>query len=226
MLDDAHLALMPSRELRDELRDMQMKDPRLPALAHSPRGEPQPGAIITLKNQAGAVVFQMVEVPVPDVAGHLYVGQLPGRASPLAGELDGLTAFGVRHIYGLLPRLDLDDLYRVPRYVEEAQARFGERFHLLDVIDYEVPPDDAAFEAAVADAERALVSGDKVYCHCGAGCGRAGVFVACVLVRRGVPPLAAVEAFRSIRGCGPETGDQVAFVVRFAERLASAAQRG
>ena len=218
MLDDAHLALMPPPALRDALRALVQESPRLSELAAARRGGPDAAAIVTLTNDAGETVFQMVEVPVPGVGGRLFVGQLPGRATKLAGELDALVAFGVRHVVGLLPAIDLGDLYRVPTYVEEARARFGERFVLLDVVDYEVPPDDAAFEAAVDAAERALVSGDAVYVHCGAGCGRAGVFVACLLVHRGADPFDAIERFRKLRGCGPETPEQAAYVVRYARK--------
>lgn len=216
VLDDAHLALMPPPPLVDELRALERADPRIPALAVAPRSAPDPAAIVTLTSAAGETVFQMVEVPVPEVKGRLYVGQLPGRATALAGELDALVAFGIRHVVALLPAIDLGDFYRVPAYVEEARARFGDRFVLVDVVDYEVPPDDAAFEAAVEAADRALVAGDKVYVHCGAGCGRAGLFAACLLVHHGIGPLDAVQRFRDVRGCGPETAGQVAYVVRYA----------
>jgi len=75
-----------------------------------------------------------------------------------------------------------------------------------------------AFEAMVEAADRALVAGDKVYMHCGAGCGRAGVFAARIMVHHGVEPLDAIEQFRAVRGCGPETAEQAAYVVRHAAR--------
>jgi protein-tyrosine phosphatase len=218
MLDEAHLALMPSRTLVAELRELAQLDPRISALARAQRGTPDPAAVVTLMNDAGETVFEMVEVPVPGVAGRLFVGQLPGRASKLAGELDALVAFGIRHVFSLLPAIDLADLYRVPTYVEEARTRFGERFVLLDVVDYEVPPDEAAFEAALGAADRALVAGDRVYVHCGAGCGRTGVFASCLLGLHGAEPLDAIGRFRAVRGCGPETPEQVAYVVRHAGR--------
>ncbi|MFO0758642.1 MAG: hypothetical protein U0359_19265 [Byssovorax sp.] len=221
MLDDAHLALMPSASLRDELDEIATKDARISKLVFGRGGAPDSSAIVTLPDRKGNVTFQMVEVPVPGVAGNLYAGQLPGRATPVAGELDALVAFGVRHVFGLLPRIDLDDLYRVPKYVEEAQARFGDRFRLLDVIDYEVPPDDAALDDAVRAAESALVAGDKVYVHCGAGCGRAGLFIGCLLARRGEDPVSAMIRYRAIRGCGVETPSQAAYVVRYAAGLAA-----
>ncbi|MEM9458718.1 MAG: hypothetical protein AAGF11_31365 [Myxococcota bacterium] len=219
MLDDAHLALLPPAAVRDELRALGQHDPDIARLAHASPGAPDPDAIVTLEDDAGKVVFQMVEVPVPGVSGQLLVGPQPGRITKLAGELDALAAYGVAHVLCLVPRIDLaGDAYRVPTYVEEATARFGEGFSLVDVVDYEAPPDDAAFEVALDAAERALVAGHKVYVHCGAGCGRAGVFASCMLVRRGTEPLAAVRRFREIRGCGPETPEQVAYVVRYAQR--------
>jgi protein-tyrosine phosphatase len=216
MLDDAHLALMPSRALVDALRELAQANPRIPELAFARRGTPDPAAIRTLTNAKGETVFQMVEVPVPGVTGQLFVGPLPGRASPLAGELDALVAFGIDRITGLLPAIDLPDLYRVPDYVAEARTRFGDRFTLLDVVDYEVPREDAPFEAALREADQALAAGEKVFVHCGAGCGRAGVFASCLLADHGMEPLDAVARFRSIRGCGPETAEQVAYVVRHA----------
>lgn len=218
MLDDAHLALMPSSALRDELHALVEQDPAIAQIAHSGPGAPDPAAIVTLRNPAGEIAFQMIEVPMPEASGRLFVGQMPGRATALAGELDALAAFGIGHVLCLVPRIDLAEPYRVPTYVEDATARFGAGFHLVDVVDYAVPPDDAAFEAALDAAERALAAGENVYVHCGAGCGRAGVFVACMLVDRGMEPLEAIRRFRALRGCGPETPEQVAYVVRHAQR--------
>jgi protein-tyrosine phosphatase len=219
MLDDAHLALLPPRSVKDALQALSQGDPHIAALANAGRSSPPPGAIITLTNARGETAFQMVEVPVAGVSGRLFVGPLPGRATKVTAELDALVAYGVRHVFGLLPAIDLPDLYRVPDYLDAVRARFGERFTLLDVVDYEVPPDDGAFEAAVGSAVRALVAGDKVYAHCGAGCGRAGVFASCVLVALGAEALEAVRRFRAARGCGPETAEQVAYVVRYAGRV-------
>jgi len=38
------------------------------------------------------------------------------------------------------------------------------------------------------------------------------------MVHHGAEPLDAIERFRAVRGCGPETADQVAYVVRHAAR--------
>jgi len=218
MLDDAHLALLPPRAVKAALQALAQADPHVAELANAARGSPAPGATVTLTNARGETAFQMVEVALAGVSGRLFVGPLPGRATKVASELDALVAFGVTRVVGLLPAIDLPDLYRVPDYLDAVRARFGERFTLIDVVDYEAPPDDAAFEAAVGAALQALGAGEKVYAHCGAGCGRAGVFASCVLVALGAEPLDAVRRFRAARGCGPETAEQVAYVVRYAAR--------
>jgi hypothetical protein len=214
MLDDAHLALLPPRSVKDALQALSRGDPHIAALANAGRSSPPPGAIITLTNARGETAFQMVEVPVAGVSGRLFVGPLPGRATKVTAELDALVGYGVRHVFGLLPAIDLPDLYRVPDYLDAVRARFGERFTLLDVVDYEVPPNDGAFEAAVGSAVRALVAGDKVYAHCGAGCGRAGVFASCVLVALGAEALGHVapapQARRIWQGTARELREMVA----------------
>lgn len=220
MLDDAHLALLPPRAVKEALQALARADPRLAELASASRGSPAPAAIVTLTNARGETAFQMVEVPVAGVSGRLFVGPLPGRATKVASELDALVAFGVTRVVGLLPAIDLPDLYRVPDYLDAVRSRFGARFTLIDVVDYEAPPDDAVFEAAVEATLRALTAGERVYAHCGAGCGRAGVFASCVLVAHGADALDAVRRYRAARGCGPETAEQVAYVVRYAARRA------
>lgn len=225
MLDEAHLALLPPRAVKDALQALAHRDPQIAELANARRSAPAPDAIVTLHNARGETAFQMVAVPIPDVPGHLFVGPLPGRATKLDAELDALVASGVTYVFGLLPAIDLPGLYRVPDYINAARARFGERFTLIDVVDYEVPPDDGAFEAAVATAVAALASGARVYAHCGAGCGRAGMFVSCVLVAMGTDALESVRRFRKARGCGPETTEQVAYVVRYAARREEASRR-
>ena len=67
-------------------------------------------------------------------------------------------------------------------------------------------------------AKDGACAADTVYVHCGAGCGRAGVFASCLLGLHGAEPLDAIGRFRAIRGCGPETPEQVAYVVRHAGR--------
>jgi hypothetical protein len=219
MIDEPHVALLPKRSVRDELRAIADADVRVRQLALAKPARPDPGAFISLTRN-GEVTFEMVELPLGGGSGRLTFGGIPGRVGPLTEELDALVSFGVRHLVCLIPRIDLGDHYRSPTFVSEATARFPDGFHILDVIDYEAPGDDEAFEALVERIDEALTSGESVYVHCGAGCGRVGTFVSCLLARRGVAPLDAVERFREVRGCGPESSEQVAYVVRFAQRRA------
>jgi protein-tyrosine phosphatase len=136
-------------------------------------------------------------------------------------ELDALLATVFCHIIALIPRIDLSGLYQNPDYIREAQKRFGDQLRILEVVDYEAPGNDALFEETVEYVDATLRRGEKVFVHCGMGCRRAGMFTSCILVRAGVPPVEAIETFRSIRGCGPETTDQVAYVVRFSRTSAN-----
>ncbi len=220
MLSDAHLLLMPSRALREELLRLSQEDPRIVELSRRQPDEPERPAFVYTEVQGDEGRYPVVEIPTPQRPGKLWVGRLPGRQGPLEEDLAAIESFGVRHIVCLLPAADIADpnLYHVPSYVALARERFGPRFHLAEVIDYEVPAEDAAFERLVEEIAGALRVGEHVLVHCGAGCGRAGIFASCVMVAAGLEPLEAVRAYRRHRGCGPETPEQVAYVVRYARR--------
>ena len=83
------------------------------------------------------------------------------------------------------------------------------------------PGDVAAFLAALDEVDLCVGRGETVLVHCGAGCGRTGMFSACLLVRHGSTPVEAIRTHRRLRGCGPETPEQVAFVVWYARFLES-----
>lgn len=220
MLSDAHLRLMPARDLRDELSRLAQDDRRIAELASRQPDDPKEPVVVFAQPEGDAGLYPMVEIPIPGRPGRLWVGRLPGRYGRLEEELSAIAAFGAKHVVCLLPAIDVADpqLYNVPSYVALARERFGDGFHLVEVVDYEVPADDAAFEARVAAIDGALAAGERVILHCGAGCGRTGIFAGCLMVAAGMDPLEAVRTYRRHRGCGPETPEQVAYVVRFARR--------
>jgi len=69
---------------------------------------------------------------------------------------------------------------------------------------------------AIAGALRALAEGKKILVHCGAGYGRTGLFLACLLVAQGMSAPASIELVRRRRPGSIETSDQEAMVGRWA----------
>lgn len=221
MSDDAYHALLPSLSVRDELYGIHRSEPRLARLGPAPPG-PVPGEHVTdVRDTEGARLYTMVRIPVPGVAGRLYVGPSPGYGPDCGPRLDALRSWGLGRVICLVPATDLVDLLGSPRYEEAARARWGERFTLHGIVDYDAPGDDAAFEALVADTVAALHAGEAVLVHCAMGCGRTGVLASCILVAQGADPIDAIHTFRDVRRCGPESGAQLAYVVRYARRRAS-----
>jgi len=196
------------QELQTLLRVM----PELKDLATRQPGDPElPSVHYASHNHGG--IYPMVHIPVYGRAGTLWVGRLPGAGpSPLEEEVDALKAFGIGRVICLVTE-------RVAgMYMHLARERFQIGFRRLEVPDFGTPPSDDVFEKELASTDEALGKGAQVLVHCHAGCGRTGMFVSCLLVRGGDAPSVAIRRFRRLRGCGPETPEQAAYVVRYARR--------
>lgn len=179
--------------------------------------EPAEPRVTWLGGAAGVAVFPVVPIQVPGLPGRLMVSRLPGRDPELLGaELDAVARAGVDRVFALVPGQDLETHRK--GYLGEARRRFGDRYGLVEVLDHQVPPSDRDFELAIARAWAALEDGQRVLAHCWAGCGRTGMFAACLLVRAGLGPREAVRSYRLARCCGPENLRQLAYVFRYAER--------
>jgi protein-tyrosine phosphatase len=206
---------MPSVEFRRELHRVLEQQPGLADLTRAQAGESKAAMELLLLGRAEAWAYPVIRVPLSGASGRLLAGRMPGWPRPerLLGELDSIASAGVNRMICLVPKEDLPSLYRLPRYAEEARARFGTGHSFVEVVDYEPPGDVAAFVAALDEVEERIAQSDTVLVHCGAGCGRTGMFAACLLTRHGYTPIEAVRTYRRLRGCGPETAEQVAFVV-------------
>lgn len=206
-----------ARKLEVELRAILAADNTLPELL-----EPQPDEPTVAKHEllcAGDTPYFVVPIPVPARPGSVWVSRLPGlRPLRAAKEVRALVEFGVNRVVCLVPENVICSLHGADRYLSEARAAFGPRFHEVAVADHQVPLDDGEFEACVAQVDRALAEGEKVLVHCVGGCGRSGMFTACVMVHGGIEPREAILRFRRNRKCGPETVEQIAYVFRYAGR--------
>jgi protein-tyrosine phosphatase len=206
----------PVPSLREELARLLGREPELGGLIHPHPGEPDQIRHEILCREP--VPYAVVHVPVPHRRGRLWVSRLPGFHRPqTASEVDALGRAGVGRVVCLVPEEALDRVHHADRYLRLARARWGAQFHLVGVPDHGVPPDDGAFRRCVRTVDAGLHQGEGVLVHCLGGCGRSGMFVACLLVRAGMAPGEAIRTFRAHRRCGPETAEQVAYVFRYAQ---------
>ncbi len=221
MFSSSTKRLMPPAELRAALATLLKEYPELNELTRAPSGTPESADLdLEFATHDGEKIYAMVQIPLPRGSGTLYVSQKPGRSPKrLVRELEGIVGFGITHIVCCIPEEDLEEVYDDPAFVHEARARFGDRPRMCEILDSAVPVDEPLFDSHVALTDEALEGGGKVLVHCGAGCGRAGMFASCLLVRRGMAPHEAIRSYWRKRGCGPETPGQVAYVQRYAQRL-------
>lgn len=150
-------------------------------------------------------------VPCDGVAGRLGLTHCPG----LDGDLDSdLTALRDEYRTDILVTL-LESHSLARRGLADLATRargLGIVTHHFPIVDGGVPVDRAGFDDLVRTLLDALRAGRTVVVHCLAGLGRSGTLAACLLVRTGLAPPAAIARVRQSRRRAIETPAQVAFV--------------
>ena len=97
----------------------------------------------------------------------------------------------------------------------------GLEFSSFPIPDLQVPRSESKLGEVLDHVAGNLSSGKNVLIHCRQGIGRTGLVAACLLVKSGMSPGAAVEAASAARGMSvPETPEQRDWIERYAPAFA------
>ena len=93
----------------------------------------------------------------------------------------------------------------------------GLKFSSFPIPDLQVPRSETKLAESLDDVTRNLSAGTNVLVHCRQGIGRTGLIAACLLIKTGMSPGAAVDSASAARGMAvPETPEQRDWVERYA----------
>jgi protein-tyrosine phosphatase len=136
----------------------------------------------------------------------------------LPDELTSWKHAGIGVVLSLLTPGEQRDLNLVNEAAESQKQ--GLVFTSFPIPDREVPASEAAFNDALRGANERLSRGENLLIHCRQGIGRTGLFAACLLIRTGMSPSAAVDLVSATRCVPiPETTEQRDWIERYAPAM-------
>ncbi len=156
-----------------------------------------------------------VEGPWP---GRLAVGARPRGGDWLSDEVDTWKRAGIGGVLSLLTKEEEQDL----GLLDEARIvrSQGLEFSSFPIQDRQVPKSESELTEALTRAGEFLSQGKNLLIHCRQGIGRTGLVAACLLVRSGMSPGAAIEVVSAGRGLAiPETNEQREWIERYAPAM-------
>jgi len=147
--------------------------------------------------------------------GKLALSARPRGGDWLEDEISGWKRAGIELVVSLLtPGEELDLDLRDEGSVVRANRMALESFPIQD---REVPQSEAKLAETLEKISDALTKGKNVVVHCRQGVGRSGLVAACLLVKSGISPGAAVDAVSAARGVAvPETREQREWIDHYA----------
>lgn len=147
--------------------------------------------------------------------GRLALAARPRGGDWLQDEISNWKRAGIGSIVSLLTPeeekdLDLRDESRESRAL-------GLDFISFPIPDRQVPSSEAKLAATLEKVSDSLSGGKNIVVHCRQGVGRSGLVAACLLVKNGMSPGAAVERVSVARGVAiPETIEQREWIYHYA----------
>ncbi len=147
--------------------------------------------------------------------GKLAVAARPRGSDWLDDEIAGWKRAGVDAVLSLLTSEEERDL-GLSGEAREVKSQ-GLEFHSFPIPDRQVPQSERKLGEVLDKMNLQLSGGRNIVVHCRQGVGRSGLVAACLLVKSGMSPGAAVQAVSAARGVAiPETAEQRDWIERYA----------
>ena len=154
-----------------------------------------------------------------------WPGKLAMAARPRGGDWleDDLSSWKQAGTDAVLSLLTPEEERDLDLQQEAGEAkRLGMEFSSFPIPDRQIPKSEEKWSDILEKVTRTLSEGKNVVVHCRQGIGRSGLVAACLLVRKGVSPGAAVEIVSAARGLPvPETTEQRDWIDHYAVGLSA-----
>jgi protein-tyrosine phosphatase len=147
--------------------------------------------------------------------GRIALSARPRGGDWLSDEVADWKRAGIGNVLSLLESQEEADL---DLRAEAAEVRgHGLQYSSFPIPDRHAPASEAELARALEKLDRSLSSGKNVLIHCRQGVGRSGLIAACLLVKKGMSPGAAVQKISAARGViVPETEEQREWINHYA----------
>ena len=155
-----------------------------------------------------------------------WPGKLAVASRPRGGDWleDDIASWKRAHVNVVLSLLTANEEREMDLRKEAGEVRAqGMDFTSFPIPDRQVPGSEAKWSEVLDRVAYELSTGKNVLVHCRQGIGRSGLVAACLLVKKGMSPGAAIESVSAVRGVSiPETTEQRDWIDHYAVALAGA----
>ncbi len=147
--------------------------------------------------------------------GRLAVSARPRGGDWLKDDIANWKRAGISAVLSLLTPEEERDL-DLRNEAAEVRAQ-GMEFTSFPIPDRQIPRSETKWAEVLERVARTLAAERNVLVHCRQGIGRSGLVAACLLVKKGMSPGAAVESVSATRGLSvPETSEQRDWIDHYA----------